>query len=149
MVILEKWVPKKPISAIYYDGEKERYYIKRFLVETENKEESFITEHPNSQLEIVSTDYRPVAELVFTKVKGVQKETMTVDIESFITVKGFKALGNQLTTDKLKQVNLLEALPHEIPVEVIPEDLEVRGETDADDADIQLEDDGQITLSLE
>ncbi|MFV8270170.1 DNA gyrase/topoisomerase IV subunit A [Flavobacterium sp. GT2N3] len=149
MVVLEKWVPKKPISAIYYDGEKERYYIKRFLVETENKEESFITEHSNSQLEIVSTDYRPVAELIFTKVKGVQKETITVDIEAFITVKGFKALGNQLTTDKLKQVNLLEPLPHEIPVEVIPEDLEVRGETDADDADIQLEDDGQITLSLE
>ncbi|RKS14817.1 DNA gyrase/topoisomerase IV subunit A [Flavobacterium sp. 120] len=149
MVVLEKWIPKKPISAIYYDGEKERYYIKRFLVETENKEESFITEHSNSQLEIVSTDYRPVAELIFTKVKGVQKEAMTVDIESFISVKGFKALGNQLTTDKLKQVNLLEPLPYEIPVEVIPEDLEVKGETDADDSDIQLEDDGQITLSLE
>lgn len=149
MVVLEKWVPKKPISAIYYDGDKERYYIKRFLVETENKEESFITEHPNSQLEIVSTDYRPVAELVFTKIKGVQKETITVDIESFISVKGFRALGNQLTTDKLKQVNLLESLPYEIPVEIIPEDLEVRGETGADDADIQLEDDGQITLSLE
>nr|WP_315207867.1 DNA gyrase/topoisomerase IV subunit A [uncultured Flavobacterium sp.] len=149
MVVLEKWIPKKPISAIYYDGEKERYYIKRFLVETENKEETFITEHPNSQLEIVSTDYRPVAELIFTKVKGVQKEAMTVDIESFISVKGFKALGNQLTTDKLKQVNLLEPLPYEIPVEVIPEDLEVKGETDADDSDIQLEDDGQITMSLE
>ncbi|WP_426092063.1 DNA gyrase/topoisomerase IV subunit A [Flavobacterium sp. DSR3-2] len=149
MVVLEKWVPKKPISAIYYDGEKERYYIKRFLVETENKEESFITEHPNSQLEIVSTDYRPVAELIFTKIKGVQKETMTVDIESFISVKGFRALGNQLTTDKLKQVNLLESLPYEIPIEIIREDLEVKGETDADDADIQLDDDGQITLSLE
>ncbi|WP_426064829.1 DNA gyrase/topoisomerase IV subunit A [Flavobacterium sp. DSP2-3-1] len=149
MVVLEKWVPKKPISAIYYDGDKERYYIKRFLVETENKEESFITEHPNSQLEIVSTDYRPVAELIFTKIKGVQKETITVDIESFISVKGFRALGNQLTTDKLKQVNLLESLPYEIPVEIIPEDLEVKGETDADDAGIQLDDDGQITLSLE
>ncbi|TDE42728.1 DNA gyrase/topoisomerase IV subunit A [Flavobacterium rhamnosiphilum] len=146
MVVLEKWVPKKPISAIYYDGEKERYYIKRFLVETENKEESFITEHPNSQLEIVSTEYRPVAELVFTKVKGVQKETMTVDIESFISVKGFKALGNQLTTDKLKQVNLLEPLPYEIPVEVIPEELEVMGDTNADDSDIQLDDDGQVVL---
>ena len=149
MVILEKWIPKKPISAIYYDGEKERYYIKRFLVETENKEESFITEHPNSQLEIVSTDYRPVAELIFPKIKGVQKETMTVDIESFIAVKGFKAMGNQLTTDKLKQVNLLEPLPYDIPVEVIPEDLEVRGETNADDSSIQLDDDGQITLTLE
>ncbi|MBP6550679.1 MAG: DNA gyrase/topoisomerase IV subunit A, partial [Flavobacterium sp.] len=88
MVVLEKWHPKKPISAIYYDGEKERYYVKRFLIENENKEETFITEHPKSQLEIVSTDYRPMAELVFTKVKGVQKENQIVDIESFIAVKG-------------------------------------------------------------
>ncbi len=148
MVILEKWKPKKPISAIYYDGEKARYYIKRFLVETENKEEVFITEHANSQLEIVSTDYRPVAELVFTKVKGVQKENMTVDIESFIAVKGFKALGNQLTTDKLKQVNLLESLPYEEPEEVVPENLneESQTENEISDEDIQLEDDGQITL---
>lgn len=149
MIVLEKWIPKKPISAIYYDGEKERYYIKRFLVETENKEESFITEHPNSHLEIVSTDYRPVAELIFAKVKGVQKENMTVDIESYIAIKGFKALGNQLTADKLKQVNLLESLPYDIPVAVIPEELEVLGNTSADDSDIQLDDDGQITLSLE
>jgi topoisomerase-4 subunit A len=149
MVVLEKWHPKKPISAIYYDGEKERYYIKRFLVETEGKEETFITEHPKSQLEIVSTDYRPMAELVFTKVKGVQKENQLVDIESFIAVKGFKALGNQLTTDKLKQVNLLEPLPYEEPEEVVPEELEVMGNTGIDEGDIQLDDDGQITLSLE
>jgi topoisomerase-4 subunit A len=148
MVVLEKWIPNKPISAIYYDGEKERYYVKRFLVESEGKEEVFITEHPNSQLEIVATDYRPVAELVFTKVKGVQKENQVVDLEAFITVKGFKALGNQLTTDKLKQVNLLEPLPYEAPEEVVPEELEVSGETDIEvaDEDIQLDDDGQITL---
>jgi topoisomerase-4 subunit A len=148
MVVLEKWFPKKPISAIYYDGEKERYYVKRFLVETEGKEEIFITEHPKSQLEIVSTDYRPMAELVFTKVKGVQKDNQTVDIENFIAVKGFKALGNQLTTDKLKQVNLLEPLPYEEPEEIIPEELEVAGETaiEMNDEDIQLDDDGQITM---
>ena len=149
MVVLEKWHPKKPISAIYYDGEKERYYVKRFLIENENKEETFITEHPKSQLEIVSTDYRPMAELVFTKVKGVQKENQIVDIESFIAVKGFKALGNQLTTDKLKQVNLLEPLPYEESEEVVPEELEVQGNTDIEEGDVQLDDDGQITLSLE
>ena len=151
MVVLEKWHPKKPISAIYYDGEKERYYIKRFLIESEGKEEIFITEHPKSQLEIVSTDYRPMAELVFAKVKGVQKENQTVDIENFIAVKGFKALGNQLTTDKLKQVNLLEPLPYEEPEEIIPEELEVEGEkevssTDEDLDDMQPNEDGQITL---
>ena len=148
MVVLEKWIPNKPISAIYYDGEKERYYVKRFLVESEGKEEVFITEHPNSQLEIVATDYRPVAELVFTKVKGVQKENQVVDLEAFIAVKGFKALGNQLTTDKLKQVNLLEPLPYEAPEEAVPEGIEVSEETDIEvaDEDIQLDDDGQITL---
>ena len=149
MIVLEKWIPKKPISAIYYDGEKERYYLKRFLVENEGKEDSFITEHPNSQLELVSTDYRPVVELVFPKIKGVQKESITVDVESFIAVKGFKALGNQLTTDKLKQVNNLEPLPYEAPEEVIAEEMEVRGELDADDTTIQLEDDGQIGLILD
>lgn len=149
MVVLEKWIPNKPISAIYYDGEKERYYVKRFLVESEGKEESFITEHANSQLEIVSTDYRPMAELVFTKVKGNQKENQKVDIEAFIAVKGFKALGNQLTTDKLKQVNLLEPLPYEAPEEVIPEEMEVSGDTsvsDIPDEDLQVDDDGQVTL---
>jgi topoisomerase-4 subunit A len=146
MIVLEKWIPKKPISAIYFDGEKERYYLKRFLVETENKEDIFITEHANSQLEIVSTDYRPVAELIFPKIKGVQKETISVDVEAFIAVKGFKALGNQLTTDKVKQVNLLEPLPYEAPIEVVPENLEVKDAHGGDDSDIQLDEDGQIIL---
>ncbi|SCY20072.1 topoisomerase-4 subunit A [Flavobacterium anhuiense] len=146
MIVLEKWNPKKPISAIYYDGEKERYFLKRFLVENEGKEESFITDHPNSQLEIVSTDYRPVAQLVFAKVKGVQKDDLHIDVEDFIAVKGFKALGNQLTTDKLRQVNLLEPLPYEEPVEEVPEKPEI---PEDDPVETELDDDGQIGLVLE
>ncbi|OJH13546.1 DNA topoisomerase IV [Flavobacterium psychrophilum] len=146
MVVLEKWHPKKPVSAIYYDGEKERYYVKRFLVENENKEEIFITEHANSQLEIVSTDWRPVAEIIFAKVKGVQKENQTIDLEQFIAVKGIKAIGNQLTTDKLKQVNLLESLPYDEPVVPVTEELEMLVD---EIIHTELDDDGQITLSLE
>lgn len=151
MIVLEKWVPGKPISAVYFDGEKERYYVKRFVVENENKEETFISDHPNSQLEIVSTDYRPVAEVVFAKVKGVQKETLTLELENFITVKGIKAQGNQLTSDKVKQINLLEPLPYEVPAEEIPEEIEVRDEISLTDESttITLDEDGQITLSLE
>ncbi len=151
MIVLEKWHPKKPISAIYYDGEKQRYYVKRFLVENENKEEIFITEHANSQLEIVSTDYRPVAEVIFSKVKGVQKENLQVDLEDFIAVKGIKALGNQLTSDKVKQINLLDPLPFDEPEDEVPEEMEVKDEVDLTDENttISLDDDGQITLSLD
>jgi topoisomerase-4 subunit A len=150
MIVLEKWKPTKPISAIYYDGEKERYYVKRFLIENENKEETFISEHEKSQLEIVSTDWRPMAEVIFAKVKGVQKETIQVNLEEFIAVKGIKALGNQLTTDKIRQINLLEPLPFEEPVEPEPEKMEVKNEENlSDDIKTDLDDDGQITLSLD
>ncbi|MCL5244405.1 DNA gyrase/topoisomerase IV subunit A [Cellulophaga sp. 20_2_10] len=122
MIVLEKWSPKKPISAIYFDGAKERYYIKRFLVEQENKEELFISEHPKSVLELVSTDWRPMVELEFTKPRGKdQKPNQEVNIEDFISVKGIKALGNQLTADKIKSANVLESLPYEEPEEVVEE----------------------------
>ncbi|WP_374226334.1 DNA gyrase/topoisomerase IV subunit A [Flavobacterium davisii] len=75
MIVLEKWNNQKPISAIYYDGEKERYFVKRFLVEHENKEELFISEHERSQLEIVSTDWRPMIEVIFAKKEEFKKKT--------------------------------------------------------------------------
>jgi topoisomerase-4 subunit A len=126
MIVLEKWIPKKPISAIYYDGEKERYYVKRFLIENEGKEESFISDHPNSQLEIVSTDWRPMAEVEFTKERGKdRKPNMEVNLEEFIAIKGINALGNQLTREKINQISLLDPLPYEAPEEVHADELEV------------------------
>lgn len=126
MIVLEKWIPKKPISAIYYDGEKERYYIKRFLIDNENKEELFISDHTKSQLEIVSTDWRPMAEVVFTKLRNKdQKDNLQVNLEEFIAIKGIRAQGNQLTTDKIKQINLLEPLPYDAPEELPAVEIEV------------------------
>ena len=123
MIILEKWIPNKPISAVHYDGDKERYYVKRFMVDNPNKEESFITEHPKSQLEIVATDFRPMAEVIFSK-RSLENEI--INFEEFISIKGIKAIGNQLTKDKIKQVNLQESLPYEEPevnsVEVVEEE---------------------------
>ena len=142
MIVLEKWKPAKPISAIYYDGEKARYYVKRFVVENENREDVFISEHENSKLELISTDYRPVVEVVFSKVKGVQKENLVLDLEQFITIKGIKALGNQLTADKVKQIDHLESLPYEEVVEeeeTITYDLENL-------PDITIDEDGQSSL---
>tara|TARA_R110000868_G_scaffold3811_12_gene23521 strand:- start:2561 stop:5236 length:2676 start_codon:yes stop_codon:yes gene_type:complete len=126
MVILEKWNPNKPLSAIYYEGEKDRYYVKRFLIENENKEELFISEHPKSFLELASTDWRPVVEIEFTKPRGKDiKPNQIVDLEDFISIKGIKALGNQLTSDKVKNINALEPLPYEEPTESETNEIEV------------------------
>ncbi len=170
MIVLEKWIPRKPISAIYFDGEKERYYVKRFIIENENKEELFITDHKNSQLEIASTDWKPVAELVFSKERGKdRKDNIQINLEEFIALKGIAALGNQLTKEKINQINLLDPLPYEAPDEVHAEDIEVIDEetvslentkdkvepnsknvsektNDDKNDDLEIDDEGQIIL---
>jgi len=134
MIVLEKWIPNKPLSAIYYDGEKERYYIKRFLIENENREDVFISEHPKSVLELVTTDWRPVAEIEFSKVKDKEtKPNQIIDIENFIAVKGIKALGNQLTSDRLKNINALAPLEYIEPEPIATSDMEVVDEEDISD----------------
>lgn len=123
MIVLEKWLPKKPISAVYWEGDKERYYVKRFLIESITKEESFITDHQNSQLEIVSTDWKPVIDITFAKDRGKdRRDNEQVLLEEFISIKGISALGNQLTTHKVNQIDVLEPIPYEPPVEEESED---------------------------
>ena len=126
MIVLEKWIPKKPISAIYFDGKKEKYFAKRFLAENKNKEEVFISENKGSFLELISTDWKPVFELVFIKLRNKdQRPNQRIIFEEFISVKGIKAQGNQLTPHKIKQVNTLESLEYR------PEDGESTDENDA------------------
>ena len=125
MIVLEKWIPKKPISAIYFDGKKEKYFAKRFLAENKNKEEVFISENKGSFLELISTDWKPVFELVFIKLRNKdQRPNQRIVFEEFISVKGIKAQGNQLTPHKIKQVNTLESLEYR------PEDGESIDEND-------------------
>ena len=138
------------------------YYVKRFLIDQEGREETFISEHPNSQLEIVSTDWKPMAEIVFAKERGKErKDNLEINLEEFITIKGINALGNQLTKDKVNQVNLIESLPYEAPEEVHADDLEVvdekevstetkskssKTDSDSESSNSDSDDEGQITL---
>ncbi|WP_297691505.1 DNA gyrase/topoisomerase IV subunit A [uncultured Eudoraea sp.] len=124
IIVLEKWIPNKPISVIYWEGSKELFYLKRFLVENSDKEDKIITDHPKSYLEKVFTDYRPMAELVFPKKRGMdRKENQVINIEEFISIKGSSAMGNQLTKDKVLEINALEPLPYEVPE--VPETLDI------------------------
>jgi topoisomerase-4 subunit A len=147
MIILEKWQPNKPISAVYFDGERERYYVKRFMIEHPNKEEKFISDHPGTKLQIVAVDYRPIAEVIFSK-RSLDNEK--INFESFIAIKGLKSLGNQLTTEKIKLINLLEPLPYEEPeindMELIEEEVIENGIEENDTPKKKDNEDGQTAL---
>ena len=114
-LILEKWNPEQPITCIYFDGEKDKYFVKRFLLEATSNVQSFFTnDHPKSFLEFVTTHSGAIAEIVFSKIKDKQKDPETVDLDEFIAVKGIKAIGNQLTKDKVKTINISIPEPPEM-----------------------------------
>ena len=120
MIMIEKWVPKKPLTAIYFDTEKERYFIKRFLIESETKEDNFLKD--GGELLFFNSDWRPIIEIEFIKPR--EKDaipSLEINVEDFITIKGFKALGNQITAKKIKNITLKEVLPFEEETKVLEE----------------------------
>ena len=146
MVVLEQWNPQKPISVVYFDGTKERYFGKRFLVESPDKEEVFVKEGSKTNLELISTDWRPVIELEFAKPRGKDpKPSQQIVFEDFIAIKGIKAMGNQMSSEKIKNINSLEPLPYiSEPLTPKTEDIEVEDPHTVDKDD----ENGQITLEL-
>ena len=131
-LILEKWNPEQPITCIYFDGEKDKYFVKRFLLEaTSNVQSFFANDHPKSFLEFVTTHSGAIAEIVFPKIKDKQKDPEMVDLDEFIAVKGIKAIGNQLTKDKVKTINISIPEPPEM-IEEEPEQ-EAKSEDEVDE----------------
>jgi topoisomerase-4 subunit A len=137
LVHIEKWIPSKPINAVYFDGDKGKYFVKRFLCESANdKAVPFISEHPNSALELVSLLKRPT---VLVQLDKKDKDTgkwieHQVDLAAFIDVKGQKAQGNQLDRDGVRKITLLE----EVSEDWDPDDFAL-AETDAEE-DVEVMD---------
>ncbi|MBM3916203.1 MAG: DNA gyrase/topoisomerase IV subunit A [Sphingomonadales bacterium] len=139
MVHIEKWIQDRPISAVYFDAEKELHYVKRFLCEvTQDKRVSFISEAPGSYLDIVSTAYRPEARIVFNKLLKETKNLpdQVLNLADLIDIKGMKAQGNQMTKLKVKEIVLthpIDESPEPWPQEDIAE---AELEFDSEEADI-------------
>ena len=162
MIVLEKWDSKKPLSVIYCEGEKELFYIKRFLIENPEREESIISDHPKSYLEKIFTDYRPMAEVVFVKMRGQDRsDNLELNLDEFISIKGINAMGNQLTKNKVLEINNLEPLKYTLPepkeaaeIDVVDEETvivekeqpTINEESTSEAEDISDDDEGQTSL---
>jgi topoisomerase-4 subunit A len=135
MTHIEKWHPRRPITAVYYDGEKELHFVKRFLCEvTTDKRVLFISESDGSFLDVATTAYEPEVRIIYNKLL---KETKNlpdniVPLTDFIDVKGMKAQGNQLTKLKVKEIVLTHPMEGKEPW---PED----NQTDDNTEDLSLE----------
>ncbi|WP_341906876.1 DNA gyrase/topoisomerase IV subunit A [Fluviicola taffensis] len=153
MIHIEKWVPDRPISAVYYDGEKDLHFVKRFTCEvTTDKRVSYISETEGSYLDCVSTAFNPIARIVYNKLL---KETKNlpdneIALADFIDVKGMKAQGNQLTKLKVKEVVLTHEIEGSEPwPDEEPLDLEIDNSDDDSVNDSDDSEGGEDTPTIE
>jgi topoisomerase IV subunit A len=118
LVHIEKWHPEHPISCVYYDPEKDLHFVKRFLCEvTSDKLVSFLPEVEGVRMDVVSTAYQPKINIVYNKLLKATKNLpdKEINLAEFIEPKGMKAIGNQLTKLKTKEIQLIGPIEGEEP----------------------------------
>jgi len=97
ILLIEKHVPEKIITAVYLDNEKLQYNIKRFKIETTtlNSKFFFIKEGKDNRLEAVTTDEHPI--LKVQTGRGAQINKAKFKVANMVEVMGWKAVGAKLT----------------------------------------------------
>jgi topoisomerase-4 subunit A len=103
VVLITKFKPKRPISLIYYNEKDKAYLVKRFLIETLTLNKKFlcIPEGDKNRIVMATDQVNPI--IVWERGGGKKKELNseeTLNMAEFIEVKGWKTIGNRLTTAK-------------------------------------------------
>jgi len=147
VLLIQKFDSQKVIGAVYFDGATKGFFVKRFLIETTtlNKRFNFITEHKQSYLKLVTTDAQ--AQVSVTLIKGKAEEQMDYDLEMLIDVKGWKAIGNKLSTHEVKALHLIESEQVAEPVAAEEAEEETSTEELQEDAGEDLEIGSTLTLT--
>ncbi len=108
LMLIQKLDKEGVITAVHYDGHKKWTMVKRFQIETasQNQRFKFISDHRSSSLLFVSTE--PSTKIEYSYREKNEKIEKDIQLDDFIDVKGWKALGNRLEERKISGIKLLE-----------------------------------------
>lgn len=128
--VLEKWDKNKVWTAVLYDADNQKYpYIKRFQMEAIKKKQNYIGENPNNELILLTDQVYPRLLVTFGG-NDASRLPQEIDVDEFISVKGFKAKGKRITTWEVASIE--ELAPTRFP-EATSEDEDGSNVTDEED----------------
>lgn len=107
ILMIEKFDANKIWTAALYDADQKNPYLKRFQLEAGNRKQNFLGDNPKSRLLLLMDEAYPRIEVVFGG-NDAFRESLVLDAEEFIAVKGFKAKGKRITTYEVETMNELE-----------------------------------------
>ena len=112
ILLIEKYVPGKKMSLVYYDANDKAWYLKRFEIEESDKKVLIITEFEGSYIDFASTVEKPQVILVPSRKEMKEQKIAFADA---VDVRGVKAKGNKVAELRIKEVRLLN--PDPMPVD--------------------------------
>lgn len=106
IVELQRLAKDTVVSAVHQDGESGRIYVKRFQIETTtlDKKANYINESDGSRLLFVTAKPGPVVTIKYSRKT---LEDQELPLEDFIDVKGWRAVGNKLTDEKIRKIEMV------------------------------------------
>jgi topoisomerase-4 subunit A len=130
IVDIAKFKPELIISAIYFDPEREATYVKRFNVETTmaNKKYSYLSSEEAKFL-FATLKNNPVVEYAMRVSR--KKMNGEFNLEEFIEIKGWKAIGNKFSDTKLYDIALIKF--DEVIIEDAKENDGENGDTESEE----------------
>ncbi|PIP54304.1 MAG: DNA topoisomerase IV [Bacteroidetes bacterium CG23_combo_of_CG06-09_8_20_14_all_32_9] len=114
LIYIEKYNPNKIFTVIFFDGEQNFYYLKRFQAEENEKFNSFIGDNPESRLVTFNTYKYPCVKVRYGG-KHKNRSPEKIIVEEFIGVKSYKAHGKRISTFEIAGFEWLQPLKEEEP----------------------------------
>lgn len=147
ILIIEKFDSSKVWTAALWDADQKYNYLKRFQLESSSRKQNFLGENTESRLLLLTDEAYPRIEVIFGGHDSF-RETLVLDAEEFISVKGFKAKGKRISTYEVETVNELEPVRFAQESKNISETVEEDEENleDKSNTDILDEITGQMKL---
>ncbi len=138
---IEKYGPEVVFSAIHLDGKSGNHYLKRFVFENipTGRRQSFINDSVGSKLILLTRADNPLVEVSVKKGKTETPDTLEINLQEAIEVKGMKAQGNRLTPHKVDGIKLLSEEKAQVQEEKVPFEI-------TNPEDVSTEDTGQMGL---
>ena len=111
IVLIEKFHPKKVVTAIYFDAKSKQFNAKRFLIESQTLKSkySFIKEGEGNYLELVTTLPEPVVIIRTGKKKNELREE-TMALHETVDITGWRTIGTCIAGEDMKELSLVPAV---------------------------------------
>ena len=106
--VIEKWNAEKVWTAVLFDADNQGYaYVKRFLMEATKRHQNSLGENAENKLVLLSDVFYPRLKVTFAGHDSF-RDTIEIDVDEFIGVKGFKAKGKRISTYQIGTIEELE-----------------------------------------